>query len=60
MIADLSNASARDRRENLTILYQVDRDAYLDLAKEWDIAGFPSLVVLEKGLGRLCLVSSGH
>ena len=34
---------------------QVDRDAYLDLAKEWDIYGIPSLVVLEKGqeIGRL-------
>ena len=34
---------------------QVDRDAYLDLAKEWDVYGIPSLVVLEKGqeIGRL-------
>ncbi|MEW4354625.1 thioredoxin family protein [Streptococcus pneumoniae] len=33
----------------------VDRDAYLDLAKLWNIYGIPSLVVLENGkeLGRL-------
>lgn len=42
--------------ENLDCRFiQVDRDAYLDLAKEWDIYGIPSLVVLEKGreIGRL-------
>lgn len=34
---------------------QVDRDQFLDLAKDWNIFGIPSLVVLEKGkeLGRL-------
>lgn len=34
---------------------QVDRDQFLDLAKDWDIFGIPSLVVTEKGkeLGRL-------
>ncbi len=26
----------------------IDRDAYLDLAKVWDVYGIPSLVVLEK------------
>ena len=33
----------------------MDRDDYLDLAKEWDVYGIPSLVVLEKGqeIGRL-------
>ena len=33
----------------------MDRDTYLDLVKEWDIYGIPSLVVLEKGqeIGRL-------
>ena len=47
---------ARDRRENPDYRFiQVDRDAYLDLAKEWDVYGIPSLVVLEKGqeIGRL-------
>ena len=29
-------------------LYLIDRDAYLDLAKVWDVYGIPSLVVLEK------------
>lgn len=28
---------------------QVDRDQYLDLAREWDIFGIPSLVVRDKG-----------
>ena len=34
---------------------QVDRDAYLEVAKSWDVYGIPSLVVLEKGqeIGRL-------
>ena len=34
---------------------QVDRDAYLEVAKNWDVYGIPSLVVLEKGqeIGRL-------
>lgn len=34
---------------------QVDRDQFLDLAKEWDIFGIPSLVVTQSGkeLGRL-------
>lgn len=34
---------------------KVDRDEYLALAKEWDIFGIPSLVVLENGqeIGRL-------
>ena len=34
---------------------KVDRDEYLTLAKEWDIFGIPSLVVLENGqeIGRL-------
>lgn len=26
----------------------IDRDAYMDLAKVWDVYGIPSLVVLEK------------
>lgn len=39
---------------HLTFL-QVDRDQFMDLAKDWDIFGIPSLVVTEKGkeLGRL-------
>lgn len=28
---------------------QVDRDQYLDLARQWDIFGIPSLVVRDKG-----------
>ena len=34
---------------------QVDRDAYLEVAKSWDVYGIPSLVVQEKGqeIGRL-------
>ena len=42
------------RNQNFTFI-QVDRDAYLDLAKRWDVYGIPSLVVLEKGheIGRL-------
>ena len=34
---------------------QVDRDAYLEVAKSWNVYGIPSLVVLEKGqeIGRL-------
>ena len=42
------------RNLNFTFI-QVDRDAYLDLAKRWDVYGIPSLVVLEKGheIGRL-------
>lgn len=28
---------------------QVDRDQYIDVAKEWDIFGIPSLVVIEDG-----------
>ena len=42
--------------ENLDYRFiQVDRDDYLDLAKEWDVYGIPSLVVLEKEqeIGRL-------
>ena len=42
------------RNPNFTFI-QVDRDAYLDLAKRWDVYGIPSLVVLEKEheIGRL-------
>lgn len=42
------------RNPNFTFI-QVDRDAYLDLAKRWNVYGIPSLVVLEKGheIGRL-------
>ena len=29
-------------------LFLIDRDAYMDLAKVWDVYGIPSLVVLEK------------
>lgn len=34
---------------------EVDRDAYMDVAVEWNIFGIPSLVVIEDGkeLGRL-------
>ena len=34
---------------------QVDRDPYLEVAKNWGVYGIPSLVVLEKGqeIGRL-------
>ncbi|MDR2977566.1 MAG: thioredoxin family protein [Streptococcaceae bacterium] len=34
---------------------EVDRDAFMDLAQEWDIFGIPSFVVLENGqeIGRL-------
>ena len=34
----------------------IDRDAYMDLAKVWDVYGIPSLVVLEKDkeIGRVC------
>lgn len=33
---------------------QIDRDAYLEVAKLWDVYGIPSFVVVEKGkeLGR--------
>ena len=30
----------------------IDRDAYMDLAKVWDVYGIPSLVVLEKDKNR--------
>ena len=30
------------------IFILIDRDAYMDLAKVWDVYGIPSLVVLEK------------
>lgn len=33
---------------HLTFL-QVDRDQFLDLAKDWDIFGIPSLVVTQSG-----------
>ncbi|MFA9414095.1 MULTISPECIES: thioredoxin family protein [unclassified Streptococcus] len=38
----------------LTFL-QVDRDQFMDLAKEWDVFGIPSLVVTQGGqeIGRL-------
>ena len=56
-IADLSNLFLPEiEAENPDYRFiQVDRDAYLDLAKEWDVYGIPSLVVLEKGqeIGRL-------
>lgn len=34
---------------------EVDRDAYMDVAVEWNIFGIPSLVVIDDGkeLGRL-------
>ncbi|TWS94651.1 thioredoxin family protein [Streptococcus sp. sy018] len=36
--------------ENTTFRFvQVDRDRYLDLAREWDIFGIPSLVVRQNG-----------
>ena len=36
---------------------QVDRDQYLDLAKEWDVFGIPSLVLLEDGREIGCFVN---
>jgi len=39
---------------NMTFV-QVDRDAFMDLAQEWNIFGIPSFIVIEKGqeVGRL-------